>query len=180
MELVIHSSRRNAEVVRMVENQEVDVGLVGGPVNGEHLMRRALWAGELGVLLPADHLPAHMTKVPTLALKKEPLVLIAPAPGLTVRSMAEEACARAGFTPHSIIEVTDALTVFVLVNAGAGIGFASTGAQGTAAHSLLLRPLAEDYIVETSIIWRAGTETPALQNVLAATEDLSPDSLSEL
>src|SRR5687768_10807295 len=85
IELVIDSSRRNPEVIRMVEKQDLDIGLVGGPVKGECLNWRTLWAGQLGVLLPTDHPLAHLTKVPTLALKKEPLVLIAPAPGWTVR-----------------------------------------------------------------------------------------------
>jgi DNA-binding transcriptional LysR family regulator len=140
IELVIDSSRRNPEVIRMVEKQDLDIGLVGGPVKGESLSWRTLWPGQLGVLLPTDHPLAHMTKVPTLALKKEPLILIGPAPGWTVRAMAEEACHRAGFTPAKIIEVTDALTVFALINGRVGVGFASTGAHGTTANNLVLRP----------------------------------------
>ena len=175
IELVIDSSRRNPEVIRMVEKQDLDIGLVGGPVKGESLSWRTLWACQLGVLLPTDHPLAHMTKVPTLALKKEPLVLIAPAPGWTVRGMAEEACDRAGFTPKKIIEVTDALTVFALINARVGVGFASTGAHGTTANNLALRPLAENYLVQNSIVWKSGTETPALRNVLRLAEDLAED-----
>jgi hypothetical protein len=78
-------------------------------------------------------------------------------------------------TPDKIIEVTDALTVFALINARVGIGFASTGAQGTTANNLALRPLAEDYVVQNSIIWKSGTETPALMNVLRLAEDLADD-----
>jgi hypothetical protein len=80
-----------------------------------------------------------------------------------------------GFTPDKIIEVTDALTVFALINAKVGIGFASTGSHGTTANNLTLRPLAAVYLVQNSIIWKAGTETPALQNVLRLAEDLTED-----
>ncbi|TDL33359.1 LysR family transcriptional regulator [Arthrobacter nitrophenolicus] len=175
IELVIDSTRRNPEVIKKVEKQDLDIGLVGGPVKAESLSWHTLWEGKLGVLLPTDHPLARMSRVPTLALREEPLILIAPAPGWTVRSMAEEACHRAGFTPNKIIEVNDALTVFALINAGVGVGFASTGAHGTTANSLVLRPLAEDYVVQNSIVWKSGTETPALRNVLRLAEDLAED-----
>jgi DNA-binding transcriptional LysR family regulator len=173
IELVIDSSRRNPEVIKRVEKTDLDIGLVGGPVKGESLACLPLWPGQLGVLLPTDHQLATMDKVPTLALKKEALILIAPAPGWTVRSMAEEACHQAGFTPDKIIEVNDPLTVFALINAGVGVGFASTGAYGTTANSLVLRPLAEDYAIPNSIVWKTGTETPALKNVLRLAEELA-------
>jgi DNA-binding transcriptional LysR family regulator len=175
IELVIDSSRRNPDVLRMVEKQDLDLGLVGGSVKGESLNWRTLGVGKLGVLLPADHSLANMSNVPTLALKNEPLVLIASAPGWTVRGMAEEACHRAGFTPDKVIDVTDALTVFALINAGVGVGFASTGAHGTTANNLAFRPLAEDYVVQNSIVWKSGTETPALKNVLRLAEGLADD-----
>ncbi|MFT4470524.1 LysR family transcriptional regulator [Arthrobacter sulfonylureivorans] len=178
IELAIDSSRRNPEVIRMVEKQDLDIGLVGGPVKGESLNWRILGSGRLGVLLPADHPLALLTEVPTLALKKEPLVLIAPAPGWTVRGMAEEACHNAGFTPEKIIDVTDALTLFALINARVGVGFASTTAHGTTANNLVLRPLAENYLVQNSIVWKSGTETPALRNVLRLAEDLVEDPRS--
>jgi LysR substrate binding domain len=88
---------------------------------------------------------------------------------------AEEACRRGGFTPEKIIEVTDALTTFALIDARVGIGFASTGAHGTTANNLALRPLAENYVVKNNIIWKSGTETPALKNVLRLAEVLAED-----
>ena len=173
MELIIDSSRRNPEVIKKVEKQDLDIGLVGGPVRGEGLSWRTIWPGHLGVLMPQDHPLAHLAKVPTLALKNETLVLIFQAPGWTIRSMAEEACDRAGFSPAKIIEVADGMTLSALINAKVGLAFATTGAGHNTAKGLVMRPLAEEYIVQNSIVWKTGTETPALKNVLKLAQDLT-------
>lgn len=67
------------------------------------------------------------------------------------------------------------MTVFALVNAGVGVGFSSTGSRGTTANNLAFRPLAEDYVVQNSIVWKSRTETPALKNVLRLAEGLTED-----
>jgi DNA-binding transcriptional LysR family regulator len=173
IELAIDSSKRNSEVLENVEKQDLDLGLVGGPVRGEGLSWKTIWPGKLGVLMPPDHPLAQLATVPSKALKEETLILMAQAPGWTIRSMAEDACGQAGFSPKKIIEVTDGMTLAALVNAKAGMGFATTSADYTTAKDLVLLPLAEEFTVQNSIVWKATTSTPALNNVLRVADILS-------
>jgi DNA-binding transcriptional LysR family regulator len=59
IELVIHSSRRNSQVIRMMEKQDLDIGLVGGPVKGKSLNWRTSGpANSVFCYPPTTHWPA--------------------------------------------------------------------------------------------------------------------------
>ncbi|MBX2867108.1 MAG: LysR family transcriptional regulator [Acidiferrobacterales bacterium] len=42
-------------IIHMVENNEIDIGIVEGPVNNKNLVREVIWHDELVVVCPIDH-----------------------------------------------------------------------------------------------------------------------------
>jgi len=49
-------------IIHMVENNEIDVGIVEGPVTNKNLVREVIWNDELLVICPVDHLLANKKK----------------------------------------------------------------------------------------------------------------------
>jgi len=49
-------------IIHMVENNEIDIGIVEGPVNNKNLIREVIWHDELAVVCPVDHALASRKK----------------------------------------------------------------------------------------------------------------------
>jgi len=49
-------------IIHMVENNEIDVGIVEGPVTNKNLVREVIWNDELLVICPVDHALANQKK----------------------------------------------------------------------------------------------------------------------
>jgi DNA-binding transcriptional LysR family regulator len=171
MQVILDSSRRSEEILALIEEENLDIGLIGGPVVGQDLDSFALQSNKLGILLPEDHPLARRNSVPVLALKEQAFVLVAPAPGWTLRTTFENVCADAGFYPRSVAEVRDGLSVLLFVNARVGIGVACSSTTLTNPSGITFRPLADDVTVATSIVWKKGTKSTTVPLVLACARD---------
>src|SRR6478736_7778661 len=90
LKLQIDVPRRNGEIVRMVERQELHLGLIGGSVTGEGLGSLPIGTARLCVVVPRDHRLADLPEVAIPMLTDEPLVLASVGPD-TVRSVVEHA-----------------------------------------------------------------------------------------
>ena len=55
LELIIDTSRRRPELVKMVREGRLDIGLVRGPVHGPGLEQRTIATTRLGVLMRDGH-----------------------------------------------------------------------------------------------------------------------------
>lgn len=166
LQLEVDSSRTNTENLRNLEAGKCDLALVGGTVTGTGLSWQVLGSMALGLVLPMIHPLAEQESISMGQLREEAFILFKPAPGRTLRSMAEELFELAGFLPRKIVEVKDGMSVHTLVAAGLGMGFGPYPSGSTVPSTLAMRPLTESTPVDLSIVWRAGTETPALTNVL--------------
>jgi DNA-binding transcriptional LysR family regulator len=174
LELRMGSSLRNSEILRLVEDDQLDVGFVGGPVSGKGLGHFKVSMARLCVMLLDEHPLAQLPEVPIETLRDESLVLIAPAPGPTLRSMVDEAFEIGGFRPARVTEVKDGMTVMTLVRAGIGVGFGTSVSTGLTPAGLRLLPVAENIDTVISLVWQAGNESKALANVLRSARALFP------
>ncbi len=166
--------RLNTEIVRLVQTEELQLGLVGGPVTGDGLARRRVALGRLCVLVPRDHRLAGLSEVSMTTLRDEPFVLARSGPG-TLRSLVEQACERGGFVPDRATSVPDISGVLALVAAGVGIGFALSTTRVLNPQGVVMIPIVEPPPIETFLIWKAGRETRSLRNVIELAEAVFPD-----
>lgn len=166
LELEIDESRTNTEILRLLEDGELDFGLIGGPVTGKSLAWHTLSSVHLGVLLPRDHPLADEPGVSMGQLREESFILLRPTPGRTLRRLVEEECERAGYQPRGVVEVRDGLSVPPLVASGIGVGFGMESTLTTVPGHLRLLPITDSSPTEVRIVWRAEDVAPALSNVL--------------
>jgi DNA-binding transcriptional LysR family regulator len=66
--------RNTLGVVHMVENNDIDLGIVEGPVNNKNLVNDALWHDELVLACPAAHTLASRTRVKAEDLLQYPFI----------------------------------------------------------------------------------------------------------
>ena len=170
LELTMDTSRRTPDILKMLRDEELDVGLVGGPANGPGLDHIRISSTRLGVVLRESHLLARSAEVPVEALADEHLVLLESLPGWSIRSLVEGALERAGVTPLEITTVADGMTMLAFVAAGIGVGFASLNTDALTPRNLALIPVAGEADVTTSLVWKTSNDTPALRTVINAAE----------
>jgi DNA-binding transcriptional LysR family regulator len=170
IDLVIDSSRRTPEILKMVREDRLDMGLVGGPVTGPGLGQRQISTTQLGVLLLDGHPYASSASIPVQALADEHLILLESVPGWSIRRMVEDALDRAGVSPVEVTTVADAMTMLGFVKAGIGVGFGSRNADALTPRNLTLVPLDGGPDVPTSVVWKSTNHTPALVTVIRAVE----------
>ena len=84
----------------------------------------------------------------------------------------EDALERASVLPREVTTVGDAMTMLAFVAAGIGFlsGFASLNTDAVTPRRLTHIPLADGPDILTSMVWKAGGETPALHTVIRAAE----------
>ena len=141
LELTMDTSRRTPDILKMLRDEELDVGLVGGPANGPGLGHIRISGTRLGVVLRESHLLARSAEVPVEALADEHLVLLESRPA-GPSGLVEGALERAGVSPMEITTVADGMTMLAFVAAGIGVGFASLNTDALTPRNLALIPLA--------------------------------------
>ena len=171
LELAIESSRGNHEILRLLREDALDVGLIGGPVTGEGLVGRALSPVQLCVAVAEEHPLADRTVVRMEELRDEVFILTPPTAGLSLRRMVDDVLERHGLQPREVVPAADAITVVSLVGAGIGVAFASQHTLSTTPRQVRLIPLDDDSRLSTSLVWKAGRESPALRNVIRAADE---------
>jgi DNA-binding transcriptional LysR family regulator len=176
LELSIDSSRGNHEILRLLRDDVLDVGLVGGPVVGDGLVGHTLSAVHLCAVVGAGNPLADRAVIHMAELRDEVFILTPPTSGWSLRRMVEDALERNGFQPREVIPATDAITVLTLVGAGVGVAFATQHTSSTTPRDVKLIPLDEESSLSTSAVWKAGRETPALRHVIQAAQECAGDS----
>lgn len=171
LDLEIDIPRLNTDIVRLVQSEDLQFGLVGGPLTGEGVAQRLVAMARLCAVVPRDHPLAELTEVSVSRLRDQPFVLATSGPG-TLRYQVERACEQSGFLPSEVTDVPDVSGVLALVAAGVGIGFTMSTSRVLQPSGLVMVPLIEPDHVETLLIWKAGRETGSLRNVLQLAEEV--------
>lgn len=166
LELIVDTSRTNTELRRLVGEGRLDVAVVGGAAAEDGLVHHVFATVGLGVVLPVGH---RLTGAPAASiddLRDETFILVRPAPGRTLRSIVEELCEQARFRPAQVIEVQDATSVVTLASAGVGVAFATHPSDATSPATVVRLPIIESPPIPIGIVWRAGSDSAALRNVI--------------
>jgi DNA-binding transcriptional LysR family regulator len=130
------------EVIRLVVDHRVDLGLVMGPAGDARLMVRDLQRAELGCVLPSGHRLAAREVLTAADLAGEALISVAP--HQPVRVLLQRAFEEAGVPLDVAIEASQSSIACALAQAGVGIavldGFALMGVREQGMQTRSFRP----------------------------------------
>jgi DNA-binding transcriptional LysR family regulator len=154
------SSHQNADLIDALARGEVDAGIIGlGAQPLPATLTTLLLYAEPLVLATASDAPlASRTGATIEALRDQPLVALPRGSGL--RTLLEQACSAAGFTPHIAAEAAELTSLMRLVAAGLGLALAprSSAAGHPVATLSLTRPRLER---RTALAWNPAGQSPA-------------------
>jgi DNA-binding transcriptional LysR family regulator len=131
------------EVIRLVVDHRVDLGLVMGPVGDSRVLVTDLEQAALGCVLPPGHLLTARETLTAKDLAGEDLISVAP--HQPVRVLLQRAFEQAGVPLTVAIETSQSSIACAMAQAGAGIavldGFALMGAREQGMQTRPFRPV---------------------------------------
>jgi DNA-binding transcriptional LysR family regulator len=111
---------------------------------------------------PAEHRFAKMNKVAWRGLADEPIVLLARREGVGLHDAILAACRRARFTPRLAHTPSLISTVFSYVEAGAGVGVVTDSVCPLDTNNpLIFRPLVPTHTVDLVMVWSDQDDSPS-------------------
>ena len=113
-------------VIHMVENNQIDIGIVEGPINNKNLITDVVWDDELVVVCPSDHELADRSSIHIPDLTQYPF--ISREEGSGTREVVENYLAKTGNTIEEldiIMEFGSPESIKNAVAAGLGISILS-------------------------------------------------------
>lgn len=154
-------------VLDLVRSEEVDLGVVGGEVQGHDIETVLEASDRMHVVFPAGHFIGELPEVSVATLAELPLVLMDPQ--TSVRKVIDEAFLAAGCTPKPVCEATYMTTAVAMVRAGLGLTILPASAhEVTADPALRSRPLdCAGFSRPVSIIKRMARTLPPLAAAFA-------------
>jgi DNA-binding transcriptional LysR family regulator len=155
----------------LINDDALDVGLVGGPVKVPGVSKRVISKSQLCVILPEEHPLADCSTIEWRELSEETLILTPSTPGWSLRRMVDEAMERNRFQPATVAAAADVMTVFTLIRAGIGVGFATQYTESLTPRHFILIPMDGSPTTEISLVWKKERETPTLRNLLKVTHN---------
>lgn len=145
-------SATNTEVIRLVADNQVDLGFVLTPTEDSHTLSRDIYSSELICVLPAGHRLASLKLIRPQNLRQESLISLAPdrPVGALTRRAFEDSN-----VPLSIsVQVTQSTAALELVRAGVGVaildGFAMDDLEAAGLVALPFRPVMR---ITARLIW---------------------------
>jgi DNA-binding transcriptional LysR family regulator len=168
LEIGVDSSRTNHQIMRLIREDVLDAGLIGGPLVGEDLAFRPLTSARLCAVVPVEHPLADQDTIEMDQLRDDVFVLTPPTAGWSMRRLVDDELDRHGFQPREILRADDAITLLTLVGSGIAVGFATDNTVSNTPHNLRLVPLRGATPLPVGLAWKLGRETPALRHVIRA------------
>jgi DNA-binding transcriptional LysR family regulator len=128
------------------------------------------------IVVPRQHPLAQRDRVSVAELKDELFVMLPPEPASIVRDTFTAACHGAGFLPNIVQTAPDSWDVMAMVSAGIGITFTVDAVVAQIRTEGLHVLIPEDPIAPTHarLAWREDDDSPALREVLRASEIALP------
>ncbi len=155
-------------VMQLVRDEEVDLGITGGPLPDASLESLHEMDDRLCLVVPADHPLARRRKLRVEHLLALPLVLTDPS--TSVRAVVDAAFLGLGRLPQLACETTYMTTAVAIVRAGLGATILPESAREVRSEpSLVARPIADDaFVRRISIVKkRQRSLPPAAESFLA-------------
>ena len=121
----LHIANTNG-IIHMVENNQIDIGIVEGPVNNKNLVKEVIWNDELVLVCAVDHALAQQNKVNISDILDYPF--ISREEGSGTREVVENYLTNHNVAPDSvniIMEYGSPESIKSAVTAGLGISILS-------------------------------------------------------
>ena len=148
---------------------ELDLGLSVLPTPAPELRTRVVFREPLIAAVPASYaLAKGVLGIRLRNLAHEEFILFPRALSPGLYDLVIAACQRAGFTPSLAQEAIQMQTILGLVAAGLGVAIVPRCMSKLERSDIRYLALeSTDFVVETSALWQAGNEAPALAALLA-------------
>lgn len=165
LKLEIDTSATTAQMVRMIRDDRIDIGLLGGPVRAVELLQTPIGRTSWSLLLPHTHPLAQADELSVHSLEGEHLILVdAVSAGISPWKI-KNTLDRSAVSPREITIVGDGLTLLAMVGASLGMGFALDTVSGLPSNIRLVR-LAGTPTIPVSAVWKPTNVTPALGTLI--------------
>lgn len=176
IELRLRSTTYANEALRSVIEGELDLALVRWSVRPPEIAQRVVAEERYVLVVPEHHRLAGRETVSITECRDEPFVALPAAPGSIVRETFIRAAYDAGFSPDIVQVASDSWTLMALVGAGVGLSFTlDTAVANVPRDRIRLVRLAEEFTPSYArLAWRRDTVSPALHEVLLASEEALP------
>ena len=176
IELRLRSTTYANDALRSVVDGELDLAIVRWSVRPPEIAHRIVAQERYVLVVPEEHRLADREVVSIAECRDEPFVALPAGPGSTVRETFVRAAYEAGFSPDIVQVASDSWTLMTLVGAGVGLTFTlDTAVAGAPRERIRVVRLAEELPASYArLAWRRDARSPALREVLAASEEALP------
>ncbi len=148
-------SRRQLEAV---DNGDIDVGIVRGPVWNHGLAGRRVATETLLVALPADHRLAGAESVHLADLRDDGFVTYPADRGAALYEETLRLCHAANFAPRIVQEANEIYTIVGMVAAGLGVAIVPMSVNAVAPGRVAYRAIEPRAELERWAVWRKSAQ----------------------
>ncbi|EON22163.1 LysR, substrate-binding protein [Nocardioides sp. CF8] len=172
IELNLQSVTYAYEALRLVFEGSMDLAIVRWEVEPPGIASRVVAAEHYVLVVQEGHRLSDRDEVSMADCRDEQFVALPADPGSSVRDAFIRACYQADFAPNIVQVAPDSWTVMALVAAGVGITFSiDTAVANVPAEGIAVVRLVEGRDPSyTRLAWRVHDNSPALREVLRASE----------
>lgn len=149
----------------------IDLGLLRLPVRHASLTYRVVERDPLMLAIAASHPLASRDEVRIEDLCREAFVTFPEMSGSIVREAVLTQCARAGFIPNSLVEVSDTGTMLGLVAAGIGVALVPSSAQNLSTEGVRFLDLDSTENIEIALAWQTGMRAKLVHRALSVLDE---------
>jgi len=184
IKLKVHAGMFTPAQEQALLDRSIDIGLLRLPIRIPGLSYRVVASDPLVLVLAAGHPLADRPEVQVEDLREEAFITYPHASGSVVREAVLRQCERAGFIPHSLLEVSDTGTLIGLVASGLGVALVPRSAQSLRISGVKYVDLSLTENMDIALTWRQASNSLVLRRVLGVLDDagmfIGPEKHSEV
>jgi DNA-binding transcriptional LysR family regulator len=171
LQILVHTGN-TADVLRLMEDNIVDVGFVTGPIYGRPFSATPAFSDEQVAVFPKRGFDVPKSATPA-ALAVLPLVMFEP--GGNTRRVVEDWFAKSGVVPRPVMELGSVEAIKELIAAGLGCGVLPRLAVAADKGRFMIRPLTPPLTRKLMVVVRRDKLlSRSLRHVLQGLRSLSP------
>jgi DNA-binding transcriptional LysR family regulator len=166
VELVLQGELLSPQLEAGLQDRTYDLALLRpNPLGRGDLDVRALRSERLVAVLPTGHPLAGRRRIQLSALAGQAFVMHPSGHRSSIHERVLAACMAAGFTPESIVEVSETATLVVFVAAGLGVALVPEPVRSLGLDGVAYVALADAPTVDLALATRSGDDSPVVRQV---------------
>jgi len=171
VELTLHSVPLSSQF-EALNDRHIDIGFLILPVDDERLATKVLMRDPLNVALPSGHPLCKHKTLSLTTLEPYDFVVFPRIGRLGFYRKVLELCAKAGFIPKIVQEMTPLDSLIGLVGAGVGIAIVPSVARRLRIADVEYRPIRERHaVVDFAMAWRRDDASPVVRAFVGVVDD---------